>query len=352
MILTITEKIQPHNSPIFDLDWHNQSKRLVTGSGDLTCAVVDIETGNTLFRGLEHQNSVRAVRSCRFNDNLFLSGGRDGKILLWDTRSINEMRAIQDAEALLCPKTVHQGAAELESVTGVSFYNDETTIVSIQSNQSNIKVWDLRMLGKTQQKPAKKLGATKSAAPSSELLMMQFDKNLCYQSKLIQLKEEILINQKQPTKDKINYLWSLKEKFQSLAAVVAENSKISNNAKGYTSILVDPSQRRLLASSIDNSIQLFDLTAITTAPPKNYYGHQSTLFVRSALSPCGKFIISGSKDKKIYFWEAEGDGMPFCSLYSSLHQEEINAVDWGRCDKNFIASVSDDATLLLWDTSQ
>ena len=83
----------------------------MTGSGDLTCGITDIEKGKLIYRGLEHENSVRAVKSCKYNSSLFLTGGRDGKLIVWDTRdTTSKTNQIKD-ETIITPIIIEKSNA-------------------------------------------------------------------------------------------------------------------------------------------------------------------------------------------------------------------------------------------------
>jgi WD40 repeat protein len=68
------------------------------------------------------------------------------------------------------------------------------------------------------------------------------------------------------------------------------------------------------------------------------------------MSPCGDFILSGSKNGELKVWNLKTkDPEPICSKKDS-HLAEINGVDWSRQITNCcIASSSDDCSVLLWD---
>jgi WD40 repeat protein len=61
-------------------------KKLLTASGDQTCALWDVieEEKLSVFKG--HTSSVKSVEFRPQDRCTFASGARDGKIMLWDNR--------------------------------------------------------------------------------------------------------------------------------------------------------------------------------------------------------------------------------------------------------------------------
>lgn len=111
---------------------------------------------------------------------------------------------------------------EIESFTGISFYNDEKTVISVQANDkqiisisiyysnillSYIKVWDLRKIdeekGKKKKKKAKNFGA------NNPYLMLRIDKTLAFQNKIFEVTNKITEFRKNEnkTKEDIKALW-------------------------------------------------------------------------------------------------------------------------------------------------
>jgi len=131
--------------------------------------------------------------------DLFVSGGRDGQLLVWDTRTTD---APSDANSddnyvpLINGHLVDKGKEELESFTGVSFYNDDQTILSTQSNSTMIKVWDLRLM--SQATPKKK----KSDKTTNPYLMLRIDKSLALQNRITYITDKIINFREKVTKKK------------------------------------------------------------------------------------------------------------------------------------------------------
>lgn len=68
-----------------------------------------------------------------------------------------------------------------------------------------------------------------------------------------------------------------------------------------------------------------------------YSGHVArTYFIKSCLSPCGSYLLSGSSDNFAYIWLTDSPGQPVAKL--SGHFSEITAVDWCPIDNEKVGS--------------
>lgn len=343
-------KFRIHEFPIFDIDWHDKSTKFITGSADLACAIYDTETMSRLYQGYSHTRSVRSVKSCEYNSSLFVSGGRDGQLMIWDTRLKPEAEMINDDGTILADisgNVIEQGKEEIESFTGVSFYHDEKTVLSVQANDSYIKVWDLRKM--SDNKGKKKPKKSTKAPVDNPCLMLRVDKTLAFQNKVLEVTDRIREFSKSEikTKDDIKALWALYEdlKLQNSETLLKEES-----VKGFSSLYLSRKQDKLLVSQLDHTLQLYNTDFIEKQPPKAFKGHKASLYVRSVLSPCNNFVASGSTDQGVHIWRADAENtkQPLISLYSG-HHAEVNCLDWSPISSNFLASVGDDQFLVLWD---
>ena len=72
-----------------------------------------------------------------------------------------------------------------------------------------------------------------------------------------------------------------------------------------------------------------------------YVGHQSlTYFVKSCVSPCGSYLLSGSSDSCAYIWLTDQPGEPIAKLTG--HYDEVTAVDWCPVDDEKVSSMTID----------
>jgi WD40 repeat protein len=96
-----------HYNSIFDLDFvSDRDNQLLTASGDITCKLWDLEKQEAISNLLGHKKSVRCVRSLRSQPSVVGSGGRDGKLLIYDTRANSGTALLENrktAELMLQP---------------------------------------------------------------------------------------------------------------------------------------------------------------------------------------------------------------------------------------------------------
>ena len=58
-----------------------------------------------------------------------------------------------------------------------------------------------------------------------------------------------------------------------------------------------------MVNSIDHNIILYDLDQIDVQKPKEFKGHKTSYYVKSTMSPCSTYILSGSTDHNLYIWK-------------------------------------------------
>ncbi|KAM9156356.1 LOW QUALITY PROTEIN: denticleless protein homolog [Pangshura tecta] len=291
-----------HSNAVFDLAWVPGEHRIVTASGDQTAKVWDVRAGELLGICKGHQCSLKSVAFSKFEKAVFCTGGRDGNIMLWDTRcnkkdgfyrQVNQIGGahnIADKQILSKPKKKKQNLRGLapsvdfqQSVT-VVLLQDEHTLVSAGAVDGVIKVWDLR----------------------KNYTMYRQDpvpfKSFCYPG------------------------ISTRKLGKQLNDV---SSKVQVDVKNDNYIL-----------SLFIVITFFVSVAV-------FNGHQnSTFYVKSSTSPDDQFLVSGSSDQSAYIWKISDPHLPPMMLLG--HSQEVTSVAWCPSDFTKIATCSDDNTVRIW----
>ncbi|XP_030369161.1 protein lethal(2)denticleless [Scaptodrosophila lebanonensis] len=295
---------QCHFNAVFDLEWAPGQMRFVSASGDHTARLWDVAGSG--IRGLNsyvgHTRSVKSAAFKRTDPAVFATGGRDGAILIWDIRANLNMDLTsridnciysghaggpgtpisQRKQRTRTPKTVANTTSS--SITGLAF-QDNDTLISCGAGDGIIKVWDLRR----------------------------------------------------------NYTAYKKEPLPRHSLPYAGNSTF----KGFTNLIVDAAGARLYANCMDNTIYCYNLMSYSPKPLACYKGLlNSTFYIKSCLSPDGKYLLSGSSDERAYIWNLEHADEPLVAL--SGHTVEVTCVAWGATHDRPLVTCSDDARHKIW----
>lgn len=116
---------------------------------------------------------------------------------------------------------------------------------------------------------------------------------------------------------------------------------------GFTSLLVDPAGITLYASCMDNNIYAYNISSYNEHPFGEFYGHEnSTFYVKTCLSPDGKYLASGSSDEQAYIWKTSKPGGPLVKLTG--HTKEVTCVAWCNVGELKIVTCSDDSCHRIW----
>nr|XP_056709354.1 denticleless protein homolog [Euleptes europaea] len=295
---------QAHSNAVFDLTWVPGEHKIVTVSGDQTAKVWDVKTAELLGVCRGHQCSLKSVAFSKFESAVFCTGGRDGNIMVWDTRcnkkdgfyrqvkQISGAHNIMDKQIPSKLKKKKQSGRGLapsvdfqQSVT-VVVLQDEHTLISAGAVDGVIKVWDLRKSYTT------------------------------YRQDLV------------PSRS-FSYPGT------------------STRKLGYSSLVLDSTGTSLFANCTDDIIYKFNMSSPKDTPVSAFSGHQnSSFYVKSGISPDDQFLISGSSDQSAYIWKVSEPQLPPVMLLG--HMEEVTSVAWCPSDFSKIATCSDDNTIRVW----
>ncbi|XP_063221374.1 protein lethal(2)denticleless isoform X2 [Bacillus rossius redtenbacheri] len=286
-----------HNNAIFDLAWSPRDMKLVTASGDHTAVLWDLCVGHCVplayFRS--HSRSVKTTQFSPEDDNVVITGARDGNINVWDIRSFrrsNDLRPdnfISHAHSLKISTLTNSAgkkgrfqsatSSRASSITCLTF-QDSCTLISCGAGDGCIKVWDLR-------------------------------KNYCaYRGDPIPV----------------------------------HNLKHSGNV-GFTSLVLDPGKVRLFASCLNGSIFCYNIATYSKEPVAEYTGATiGTFYVKSCLSPDGLYLLSGSSDGMAYVWNTRSR-YPLAVLVRNSN--EVTCVAWHPW-RTQIVTCSDDPCFQFW----
>ncbi|ETL88244.1 hypothetical protein L917_12670 [Phytophthora nicotianae] len=328
-----------HHNAVFDVIWTQDDTQVLTAAGDLEIRIWDVQTAGvrsaspvSTLRG--HDMSVKCVRQAPDNAHVFASGGRDGRVLLWDTRaagkpisSLDNVHAEPSPSRTSSPNVSFTSPIQKRrrrttaasstspsprSVTCVEFSSTGNEIITAGAVDAVVKFWDLRRLNN-----GKKKATAKVPTPIREISCSSRE--------------------------------GARRGISSLALCQRGTGSASH----------------LLVNVLNDSIAVVDFGQQQARTGLRCAGHQaSSFYCKAAFSPEGNFIAGSSADGVVYVWDARlsaSHDATLSSSYSTLgvqqrmpcfalkgHTNEVNGVAWSSQDFTQLASCSDDGTVRCW----
>lgn len=302
-----------HRSGIYDLTWLD-NERLITASGDRTLRLWDAETGDYISTFGCHPGTVRTVRPFNQNPNLFVSGCRGGLVLIWDPRAKRNptargpsgelcLTAEAEYDDLHCAAPKRRSGYRQPMAISCVLPTRDDRLLATASVHGEIKFWDIRVVGRKQD-------------PVQEIPTAPFVHGM----------------QRRP---------------------------------GITSLDFDPCGSKLLVSYRDSDIVVYEWMHYnskirSTEHFRTFTGSASapyscsSFYVHSCFSPDGNYVLSGSSvahDQSALIWDVYGSSsLPTKALFG--HTDEVTTVHWDPHNMNTIASISDDASVRIWEINE
>ncbi|KAG9284317.1 hypothetical protein G9A89_007472 [Geosiphon pyriformis] len=293
-------RFNAHNNAIFDIQWSLDDRTLATASGDQSARLWDVETKEctAIFQG--HTCSIKSIAAHPESPFIWATASRDGNIRIWDSRK-----------------------NPLKTVDGELHLNSTLTISSPHSPMTSSK--------KNRLSDPNPIRST----PTNSVTGVQFLKHANHLAT-------------SGAVDGIIKCWDISGTSRNKLLETSISCSTAKRPHGISTLALDNSGQRLFANSTDNYIYVYDATKL--GAPLARFTHPtyrcSSFYVRIAISPDDRYLVSGSSDKALYIWEIDAPEQPPIILYG--HEQEVTSIAWGSKGFDTIASCSDDATLRIW----
>ena len=312
-----------HCNAIFDLKWHPNDDYIATASGDQSIVISSVRHENRLTTLAGHTQSVKCVAWKPEDGNILSSGGRDGSILIWDLRVGENWRAstgrgelgpsliIPQAHKDVGARCTPNGRKLARSITSLTYVIGKPySVISsgafdgyvrfiwyidrpLTNPGSVLREWDIRLPGQKSKLPKR-------------------------------LTRPVHVSPLDPT--------------------IEFDSSASRRARGITSLSVGtgPTEGLLFALANDSNIHTFSadtLTPISSSTFSHETMRTNSFYVKSAISSCGRWMVTGSSDRKAFLYDVSNASRNFeisswegkCSAVElEGSRSEVGAVDWGH----------------------
>ncbi|GFR39594.1 hypothetical protein Agub_g54 [Astrephomene gubernaculifera] len=341
-----------HRNSIFDLAWAKNDAVIYTASGHQHVGIWDTDTAKGLAVAEGHEGSVKSVSPLHLCEDVFATGARDGRIMLWDARCQGfsgygplggrrvQTRTGLDCAPVLSPVWTQEGAHNRTGTTGsrasskavkpapvtvtsVAFVPYSYLLLSGGANDTVVKLWDVRMRGLPVcdlELPMPAAGTSlhtgRSAGAKSRAPMTSSFPGVPYE-------------------------------------VGAYSCPSRSSAVGVTHITVSDSGDRLLVSCLDSQHHLFSLSRLAAGPLATWCAPppalKASFYMRSVFSPCGDYVLCGSRDAGAHIWNMADPQRPPVEL---PHAQEVTGVAWSGGDWGKVATCSDSGEVRVWTLSR
>ncbi len=324
-----------HTDPVWAIAVTPGGRRAISGSGDNTVRVWDLESGEQL-RALEgHGGSVAAV-AVTPEGRRAISGSGDNTVRVWDLESGEQLRILQ---------------GHTDAVLAVAVTSDGRRAIS-GSGDNTVRVWDLEsgeqlraLEGHTDRVRAVAVtpDGRRAISGSGDNTVRVWDLASGEQLRTLQgHASDVTAVAVSPdgrraisaSEDNTVRIWDL-ESGEQLRA-------LEGHADSVSAVAVTPHRGRAISGSWDNTVRVWDLESREQLRPLQ--GHADSVYA-VAVTPDGRRAISGSWDKALRIWDLES-GEQLRALEG--HTDSVNAVAVTPDGRRVICG-SYDRTVRIWD---
>jgi WD40 repeat protein len=133
--------------------------------------------------------------------------------------------------------------------------------------------------------------------------------------------------------------------FKIDASSLAVLAKVKASERSVRTLAINERRGEIAAGYSDHKVRLFDFDLKLK---REIDAHNNSVFT-VRYSPDGKWLVTGSRDARLKFWEVDADYVKADEIVA--HMYAINHVDYSPDTKHFV-TCSLDKTIKVWDASE
>ncbi|KZT02993.1 WD40 repeat-like protein [Laetiporus sulphureus 93-53] len=289
-------------------DWFAVFNPNAAGAGKEKKRTLDVNLVHTLM----HESVVCCVRFSA--DGKYLATGCNRTAQIYDTKTGQKTCVLVDEAA---SKT---GDLYIRSVC----FSPDGKLLATGAEDKQIRIWDI----------AKKRIRNVFDGHQQEIYSLDFSKD-----------GRLIVS---GSGDKTARIWDMQEGVLSKVLSINENE----GDAGVTSVCISPDGRFVAAGSLDTIVRIWDVT--TGQLVERLKGHRDSVY-SVAFTPDGKGLVSGSLDKTLKYWDIrpilsgrKGEKGSQCTMNFTGHKDYVLSVAVSH-DGQWVVSGSKDRGVQFWD---
>jgi WD40 repeat protein len=365
--------------------------QLACGGGDQIVNIYDVTTAQCLSILNGHTESIKAISTLDDNPFLLATGGRDGSILIFDTRcnrlktpiqttnnqntddyshiySIRSINNIYKAHFFDSnPQTPHSTASATNRNINNNILRTRTTNISTNNTScSNHKINSSLSLSKKATPVSCVLFQNESLVVSAGVTdgsIKVWDIRKLYLPTSHQSKHHRVhgsqVNSQEATP--LHIFDNPSNNNETLSSISTPSNQLKSS-KGFSSFVLNHSKTKLYANCMNSCIYEYDMVTFDTQQSrilnsngshyKPVHVNQSN-FIKSSISPCGNYLLTGSSDFTAYIYNINNcKTLPVDPIALKAHTNEVTTVAWNNREIGQLVTCSDDNTIRLWNVRQ
>lgn len=287
-----------HKNAVFGIEWTVDGSRLITVSGDQSAVLWDVERKRkiSVFKG--HGGSIKTLSACPFDSNRFVTGSRDGAVMVWDARN----RVTSDNDGSLSPvDVVYPGHFNSEPSKPSSARARRNSSLSASKQRTIVQTALARRGsnrgGQDWRSRLDPLGCECGSSPGFPASVSA----VLYHT-------ENFVASGATTRTGIR-LWDLRRTHKNVTGEPVPyhtfiHPRLGARQRGYTCFCTDRYRSKLYAACTDSCIYEFSLSTLNSRPSRQLRGSDiDSFYIQIAASPVEDFLVSGSSTGLAQIWD-------------------------------------------------